>query len=112
MAPIGDRNRTVIEAMILKTGMASVEKTQRGEMPSRTSSSTKTNQSKLSEQSTMPLTKKPNDRMPTNVAWLGDSNRTLLEGLVPKTEMAKVEKAQKAEEEKKRKEKERKQKRR
>jgi hypothetical protein len=102
---LGNPNRTFVEGLEAKTKMAKPQKPQRGETSRQDSSSTttRTDSSKLGEQSTYPVTQKQNDiRMPTNMDLLGNPNRTVYEGMLPKTEMKGVERAQKAEEERKR----------
>jgi len=68
-------------------------------------SSGKTYKPKTGQPSTMPVTKKPSDRLPTRLVPLGDNMRTNLEGLVTPTELADTERAQEAQEKRERREK-------
>jgi hypothetical protein len=61
-------------------------------------SSGKTYHPKTGQPSTMPVTEKPSDRLPTRLAPLGDNMRTNLEGLVTPAQWVETERAQKAQE--------------
>jgi hypothetical protein len=101
---LGNPNRTFVEGLEATTKMPKTQNPPRGETLRRdTTSTTRTNSSKLGKPSTYPVTQKSSDsRMPTNMDPLGNPNRTVVEGLLPKKDMSRVERAQKAEEERKR----------
>jgi hypothetical protein len=61
-------------------------------------SSGKTYHPKTGQPSTMPITEKPSDRLPTRLAPLGDNMRTNLEDLVTPTQWVETERAQEAQE--------------
>jgi hypothetical protein len=65
-------------------------------------SSGKTYHPKTGQPSTMPVTEKPSDRLPTHLAPLGDNMRTNLEDLVTPTQWVETERAQKAQERRRR----------
>jgi hypothetical protein len=102
--PLGKPDRTFLEGLEEKTRMGKLQNPQIAATSLReTSSTTRTSSSKLVEPSTYPASQRPSEtRMPTHMDPLGKPDRTILEGMLSKKDMSKVEQAQKAEEERKR----------
>jgi hypothetical protein len=105
MAPIGDPGRSIVEGLEEPTRMQrKAQIPQSAAMSCQDSSSaTRITSSNRGKPSTWPDSIRPNEsRVPTHMDPLGNNNRTVLEGMLNKKDMSKVEKAQKAEEERKR----------
>ena len=104
MDPLGNPRRTFVEGLEPTTRVGKTQNPQSA-ATSRQDSwlTTRINSSKRGEPSTYPVTQTPSTtRMPTNMDPLGNPNRTVVEGMLPKKDMSNVEQAQKAEEERKR----------
>jgi hypothetical protein len=103
MDPLGKPDRTFVEGLEERTRMPKTQKPQSAATSRQDSSSTtRINSSKRGEPSTYPVTQNPSKtRVPTNMDPLGKPDRTILEGMLSKKDMSKVEQAQKAEEERK-----------
>jgi len=105
MAPIGDPGRSIVEGLEEPTKMQQNTQNPQSATTSRQDSSptTRITSSNRGRPSTWPDSIRPSDsRVPTHMDPLGNTNRTVVEGLLNKKDMSKVEKAQKAEEERKR----------
>jgi hypothetical protein len=104
MDPLGNPRRTFVEGLEATTRVGKTQNPQSAATSLQDSwPTTGINSSKRGEPSTYPVTQAPSmTRMPTNMEPLGNPNRTVVEGMLPKKDMSKVEQAQKAEEERKR----------
>jgi hypothetical protein len=104
MDPLGNPKRTFVEGLEATTRVGKTQNPQSAATSRQDSlSTTRINSSKRGEPSTYPVTQNPSKtRMSTNMDPLGNPNRTVVEGMLPKKDMSKVEQAQKAEEERKR----------
>jgi hypothetical protein len=105
VAPLGDPNRSFVEGLEEKTKMQQQTQNPQSAATSRqdSSSTTRINSSNCGKPSTYPDSQRPSDsRVPTHMDPLGNTNRTVVEGLLNKKDMSRVEKAQEVEKERKR----------